>query len=161
MGQIEHRLTQLGLQLPQPAAPPPGFKMSFSWVRLSGNRAYLSGHGALAVDGRPIGPFGKVPAEVSMEEAQQSARGALVSMLASLKRALGDLDRVTAWLMVYGMVNADVGYPETTNVGNGFSDLVLELYGEDAGHHARMAVGMAALPLNYCFLAGAEVEVAS
>lgn len=161
MGQIEHRLTQLGLQLPQAAEPPPGFKLSFSWVRLSGNRAYVSGHGALAADGKPIGPFGKVPTEVSMEEAQQSARGAVVSMLASLKRALGDLDRVTAWLMVYGMVNADVGYPETTNVGNGFSDLILELYGADAGHHARMAVGMAALPLNYCFLAGAEVEVAS
>jgi hypothetical protein len=82
-------------------------------------------------------------------------------MLGSLKRALGDLDRVTAWLMAYGMVNADPGYPETTNVANGFSDLILELYGEDAGHHARMAVGMATLPLNYCFLVGAEVEVAS
>jgi hypothetical protein len=81
-------------------------------------------------------------------------------MLGSLKRALADLDRVTAWLMAYGMVNADPGYPETTNVANGFSDLILELYG-DAGHHARMAVGMATLPLNYCFLVGAEVEVAS
>lgn len=161
MGQIEHRLTQRGLQLPQAAVQPPGFKFSFSWVRLSGNRAYVSGHGALAADGKPIGPFGKVPTEVSLDEAQESARGAVVSMLASLKRALGDLDRVTAWLMVYGMVNADVGYPETTNVANGFSDLILELYGADAGHHARMAVGMAALPLNYCFLAGAEVEVAS
>jgi hypothetical protein len=73
----------------------------------------------------------------------------------------GDLDRVTAWLMVYAMVNADPGYPETTNVANGFSDLILELYGEEAGSHARMAVGMAALPLNYCFLAGAEVEIAA
>lgn len=86
MSQIEQRLTQLGLELPQPAKPPPGFKLSFSWVRVSGNRAYLSGHGALAVDGRPFGPFGKVPTEVSMDEAQQSARGAVVSMLASLKR---------------------------------------------------------------------------
>jgi hypothetical protein len=121
----------------------------------------LSGHGALAADGTPIGPFGKVPSEVPMEQARESARGAAVAMLGSLKRALGDLDRVTAWLMAYGMVNADPGYPETTNVANGFSDLILELYGEDAGHHARMAVGMATLPLNYCFLVGAEVEVAS
>ncbi len=96
-----------------------------------------------------------------MGEAQESARGAALSMPASLSRALSDLDRVAAWLRVYGMVNADVGYPETTNVANGFSDLIPELYGEVAGHHARMAVGMAALPLNYCFLARTDVEVAS
>src|SRR5712692_5077353 len=88
-------------------------------------------------------------ATCQMDNAQQSARGAGVAMLGSLKRAIRDLDRVVAWLMVYGMVNADLGYPETTNVVNGFSDLILELYGEDAGHHARMAVGMATLPLNY------------
>jgi len=161
MGEIEQRLARLGLQLPPPPEPPPGFRFSFPWVRLSGNRAFLSGHGALAADGTPIGPFGKVPSEVPIEQAQESARGAAVAMLGSLKRALGDLDRVTAWLMAYGVVNADPGYPETTNVANGFSDLILELYGEDAGHHARMASGMATLPLNYCFLVGAEVEVAS
>lgn len=160
MGKIEQRLAQMGFELPEPTEPPPGFKFSFSWVRLSGNRAYVSGHGALAADGKPAGPFGKVPGEVSMDAAQEAARGSAVSMLASLRRALGDLDRVTAWLMVYGMVNAEPGYPETTNVANGFSDLILELYG-DAGHHARMAVGMAALPLDYCFLAGAEVEIAA
>ncbi|HEX2064309.1 MAG TPA: RidA family protein [Acidimicrobiales bacterium] len=160
MGRIEQRLAQMGLQLPEPTEPPPGFKFSFSWVRLAGNRAYLSGHGALTPDGKPAGPFGKVPGEVSMDEAQEGARGAAVSMLGSLRGALGDLDRVTAWLMVYGMVNAEPGYPETTNVANGFSDLILDLYG-DAGHHARMAVGMAALPLSYCFLAAAEVEIAA
>jgi hypothetical protein len=161
MGEIEQRLAWLGLQLPPAPEAPPGFRFSFSWCRLSGNRALLSGHGALAADGTPIGPFGKVPSEVPMEEAQQSARGAAVAMLGSLKRALGDLDRITAWLIAYGMVNADPGYPETTNVANGFSDLILELYGHDTGHHARMAVGMTTLPLNYCFLVGAEVEVLS
>ncbi len=161
MGKVEERLAALGLQLPEAPTPPPGFRFSFSWVRLSGNRAFLSGHGALAPDGRPIGPFGRVPSEVSLEDAQASARGAGVAMLASLKRALGELDRVTAWLMAYGMVNADPGYPQTTNVANGFSDLILELYGEDIGHHARIAVGMTTLPLNYSFLVGAEVEFAS
>lgn len=160
MGQVEQRLADLGLHLPPPPAAPPGFKFSFSWARVSGTRAFLSGHGALASDGRPIGPFGKVPSEVPMEEARQSARGAAVAMLGSLKRAVGDLDRVLAWLMVFGMVNADPGYPETTNVINGFSDLILEVYGSDVGHHARMAVGMATLPLNYCVVVGAEVELA-
>ncbi len=63
-----------------------------------------------------------MPSEVSLEEAQEAARDTALSMLASLKRELGDLDRVTAWLMVYGMVNADPGYPQTTNAINGFSD---------------------------------------
>jgi hypothetical protein len=161
MHKIDQRLAELGLQLPQPVEPPPGFKFSFSWVRVAGSRAFLSPHGALTHDGTPLGPFGKVPSEVSAEEANHSARGAAVAMLSSLQRAVGDLDRVAAWLMVYAMVNADPGYPETTNVANGFSDLILDLYGPDAGHHARMAVGMAALPLNYCFLVGAEIELAA
>ncbi len=62
--------------------------------------------------------------------------------------------------MVYGMVNADPGYPQTTNVINGFSDLILDLYGPDAGQHARIAVGMAALPLNLAVTIAAEVEIA-
>jgi YjgF/chorismate_mutase-like, putative endoribonuclease len=156
---IEQRLTELGLQLPPATAVPPGFKFSFAWVRLAGGRAFVSGHAALASDGKPIGPFGKVPSEVSMEAAQQSARATALAVLGSLQRALGDLDRVAAWLMVYGMVNADPGYPQTTNVINGFSDLILELYGPEAGEHARMAVGMATLPLNACVTVAAEVAI--
>jgi hypothetical protein len=156
---IEQRLADLGLQLPEAAAAPPGFKFSFAWVRLADSRAFVSGHGALAADGTPIGPFGKVPSEVSLEAAQRSARDTALAMLGSLQRALGDLDRVTAWLMVYGMVNADPSYPQTTNVINGFSDLILELYGQEAGEHARMAVGMTALPLNACVTIAAEVGI--
>jgi hypothetical protein len=156
---IEQRLADLGLQLPEAATAPPGFKFSFAWVRLADSRAFVSGHAALAPDGTPIGPFGKVPSEVSLEAAQRSARAAALAILGSLQRALGDLDRVTAWLMVYGMVNADPGYPQTTNVINGFSDLILELYGREAGEHARMAVGMAALPLNACVTIAAEVAI--
>jgi YjgF/chorismate_mutase-like, putative endoribonuclease len=99
---------------------------------------------------------------VSLEEAQEAARNTALSMLGSLlKRELGDLDRVTAWLMVYGMVHADPGYPQTTNAINGFSDLILELYGPEVGHHARIAVGMATLPLNSAVTITVEVEFAS
>jgi hypothetical protein len=156
---IEKRLVELGLQLPPAPVAPPGFTFSFAWVRVAGTRAFVSGHGALAHDGTPCGPFGKVPSEVSVEAARQSARATGLSILGSLKRALGDLDRVSAWLMVYGMVNADPGFPQTTNVINGFSDLILELYGPQTGEHARMAVGMAALPLNICVTIAAEVEI--
>lgn len=79
-------------------------------------------------------------------------------MLGSLQRELGDLDRVTAWLMVYGMVNAEPGYAQTTNAINGFSELILELYGPQIGQHARVAVGIVALPLNNAVTIAAEVE---
>jgi hypothetical protein len=66
---------------------------------------------------------------------------------------------VTAWLMVQGMVNAEPGYGQTTNVIDGFSDLIVDLYGEEAGQHARTAIGVAALPLNLSVVIAAEVEV--
>jgi hypothetical protein len=101
---IEERLADLGLQLPAPAHTPPNLKLPFAWVRVSGSRAFLSGHAALSTEGKPVGPFGKVPSEVTLQEPQESARRAGLAMLGTLKRALGDLDRVTAWLMVYGAV---------------------------------------------------------
>ena len=72
-----------------------------------------------------------------------------------------DLDRVTAWLMVYGLVNADPDFTLTTNVINGFSDLILELYGPEAGRHARMAPGLATLPLGVPVTIAAEVAISS
>ena len=125
-----------------------------------GGKAYVSGHSAQAPDGSFSGPFGKVPIEVSLEAAQQAAAKTALSILGSLKRTLGDLDRVTAWLMVYGMVNADPGYSQTTHAINGFSDLIVDLYGPEVGAHARVAVGMAALPLDNAVVIAAEVAVA-
>ena len=157
---VETRLQELGLILPQAPQLPPGTPISFAWTRVRGNRVYLSGQGPLDERGAPRGPFGKVPSEVSLEEAQEAARGAALSLLAALKRELGDLDRVTAWLMVNGAVNADPGYPRTTLVINAFSDLILDLYGPDVGMHARTAFGVAALPLNLPVVVSAEVEFA-
>jgi enamine deaminase RidA (YjgF/YER057c/UK114 family) len=156
---VEKRLEELGLVLPAETKLPAGVGISFAWVRVRGNRAFVSGHGALAEDGSPAGPFGKVPGDVSLEAAQQSARLAGLAILASLKRTLADLDRVVAWLMVNGMVNADPGYPQTTTVMNGFSDLILDLYGSDAGQHARTAIGAATVPLNLPLVISAEVEI--
>ena len=87
--QVESKLQDLGLVLPGAPQVPPGFKFSFSWTRVRDNRIYLSGHGAQAPDGSFAGPFGKVPSEVSLEEAQEAARNTALSMLASIKRELG------------------------------------------------------------------------
>src|SRR5882757_2183292 len=97
---IEQRLHQLGLVLPQPTQTPPGVEIPFAWVRLHADRAYLSGHGPLNPDGSPAAPFGHVGAEVSAEQGYTAARLAALSMLSSLGRAIGDLDRIAAWLVV-------------------------------------------------------------
>lgn len=156
---IEQRLASLGLELPAAAVPPPGFAFSFEWVRVVGSRVLVSGHSPQAIDGRLVGPFGKVPSEVSIDEATAAARATVLSVLGSVRRAIGDLDRIAAWVSVTGMVNADAGYGQTTNAINGFSDLVLEIFGPEVGAHARTAVGYAALPLNNAVVIGAELEL--
>jgi enamine deaminase RidA (YjgF/YER057c/UK114 family) len=159
-GTIETRLADLGLALPASPKLPPGVTISFEWVLVRGTRAFVSGHGPLAPDGTPAGPFGTVPSDVSLDAAQESARLTALSVLAGLKRAIGDLDRIAAWGMVNGFVNAEPGYAQTTLVLNPFSDLILELFGPDIGAHARTAIGVAAVPLDLPLVVSAEVELA-
>ena len=96
---------------------------------------------------------------MSPEQGYEAARLTALAILASLKRELGDLDRVTAWLKVFGIVNAAPGFAEQPNVINGFSDLILGVYGPEAGDHARSAVGRAELPLGLPEEIEAEVEI--
>jgi enamine deaminase RidA (YjgF/YER057c/UK114 family) len=155
---IEAKLEDLGLVLPEPMQVPPTLRMPFSWVRVRGNRAYISGHIPLNADGSIAQPLGKVGVEVSAEEGYQSARLVALAHLASLKRALGDLDRISAWLRVFAMVNVAPGFDQTPLVTNGYSDLILELYGPEVGAHARSSIGMM-LPLNAPVNCEAEVEI--
>jgi enamine deaminase RidA (YjgF/YER057c/UK114 family) len=156
---VKARLAELGLVLPAPTQPPPGVRLPFATVRVRGTRAFIAGHGPLNPDGTLAGPFGKVPTDVTPEQAYASARLVCLAMLASLERALGDLDRVTAWLRVFGMVNSTPDFNAQPAVINGCSDLLLDLYGPEAGQHARSAVGLAALPFNIPVEIEAEVEI--
>ena len=157
--QIETKLEALGLRLPEEFTPPAGVQLPFSWVRVRGNRAYISGHAPQNPDGSIARPLGKVGAEVSIEDAYQAARLIALAMLGSLKRELGDLERVTAWLRVHGMVNSAPGFTRQPAVINGFSDLIIQLYGNEAGQHARSAVSMADLPFGIPVEIEAEVEI--
>lgn len=157
---IEARLQELGLVLPEPTQVPADVRLPFASVRIRGNRAYVAGHGPQNPDGSLAGPFGKVPTLVTPEQANAAARLTCLSMLGSLKRTLGDLDRITAWLRVFGMVNSTPDFGRQPTVINGFSDLLLELYGPDAGQHARCAIGVAALPFDIPVEIEAEVEIA-
>jgi hypothetical protein len=155
---FESRLQELGLVLPDPPMMPAGVATAFSWVRLVGDRVLASGHGPQNLDGSPAGPFGKVPSEVSIEQAVDSARLAALSVLASVRGAVGDLDLITAWVSVTGFVQAEPGYARTTAVLNGFSELVLAVFGHEVGDHARTAIGVTALPLNLPVVVAAELQ---
>jgi enamine deaminase RidA (YjgF/YER057c/UK114 family) len=156
---IEERLATLGLQLPAPIQLPQGVTLSFPWVRVHGDRAFVSGHGPLAMDGSIAHPLGKVGRDLTLEQGYQAARLTGLAMLASLKGALGDLDRITAWLRVFGMVNTAEGFDHYPMVINGFSDLIMEVFGADRGRHARSAVGLAGLPFNLPVEIEAEVAI--
>jgi len=156
---IEERLSALGLILPPAVVPPPGAKLPFQFVRIVGSRAVISGHGAQNPDGSLAGPFGKVGRDLTVDEAYVCARLTALSILGSLKRAIGDLDRIAAWVKILGMVNSAPGFNKQPSVINGFSDLINELYGPVVGAHARSAVGLAELPFDIPVEIEGEVEL--
>jgi enamine deaminase RidA (YjgF/YER057c/UK114 family) len=157
VGRIADRLAELGLSLPAPFAAPPGIEFRFDLVRVSGDHAYISGHGPL--DGSDVLVRGKVGGDVTPEQGYEAARLTALSVFTSLERGLGDLDRVTRWVKLLGLVNCAPGFNAMPGVVNGFSDLVLELWG-DAGRHARSAIGVAELPFDIPVEVEGVVEIA-
>jgi len=158
---IDERVRELGLVLPEPFRSPTGAAYPFSWVRMRGNRAYVSGHLPLEPNGTLAEPRGKVGESLSIEQGAAAARLVGLAMLGSLGRELGELERITAWLRVLGMVNVS---PRTTQVAaviNGFSELILDVFGKERGAHSRSAVGMAELPFAVPVEVEAEVEISS
>lgn len=151
----EARLAEMGVELPVPTEMRTG---SFDRVVQTGNLVFTSGHGACGEwegTGR-----GKVPSAVTVEEAQATARQVGICLLGSLKAHLGDLSRVRRIVKVLGMVNSEPDFTGQSQVMNGFSFFMQEVFGE-AGHHARSAVGMAALPVDLTVEIEMVVEVAN
>ena len=146
---VEARLAEMGIELPVPES---NRTRSFDRVVQTGNLIFTSGHGAC---GNPDVPGrGKVPSAVSVEEAQLAARQTIICILGSLKGYLGDLDRITRVVKVLGMVNSEPDFTGQSQVMNGASFFLQEVFGE-RGHHARSAVGMASLPVNFTV----EIEI--
>lgn len=159
MGRVDDRLHELGLVLPPEIKIPEGVVVPFAFVNLRGDRALVSGHGPQAPDGSIAPPFGQVGAEVSVDEAVEAARLTGLSILGSLQRTLGTLDRISGWLRVFGMVNSAPGFDRQPTVINGFSDLIIDVFGPEVGRHSRSAVGMAALPFGMPVEIEAEVGI--
>jgi len=137
----EARIKELGLTLPQPPKPLGNYVPG---VRV-GNLLFLSGHGPLRVDGAPTAR-GKVGRDLSIEDGYKVAREVGINLLGSTRMLLGSLDKVKRVVKVLGMVNSAEGFGDQPKVINGFSDLMVEVFGE-SGRHARSAVGMAELPM--------------
>ena len=138
----EQRLLQLGIKLP---APPSPVAVYVPAVR-AGEMLYASGHGPLREDGTPI--VGKVGGELTLDEGYEAARRVGISMLSTVRNTLGSLDRVARLVKVLGMVNCTPEFTQQPQVINGFSELMVEVFGQQAGKGARSAVGMASLPGN-------------
>ena len=149
---IEKRLSELNIVLPQASAPIANYVNA---VR-TGNLIYLSGKGPTKPDGKLI--KGKVGADLTIEEGKAAARITGLNLLAALKAEIGDLDKVKRIVKVLGMVNCPADFGQQPQVINGFSDLMVEVFG-DKGKHARSAVGMGSLPDNIAVEIEMIVEV--
>ena len=138
---IGQKLKDLGLSLPAPLEPPGNFEL----VTLHGGLAYIAGHGPF--DGATLLMAGRVGDDLTLEQGYEAARLTALSILATLQRELGDLDRVTRWIRAVGYVHCAAGFGQNAAVTNGFSDLIVALWG-DAGRHARSSPGQGPSPLN-------------
>lgn len=153
---IDDKFHDLGLTLP---APMKTANLPFDLTRIDGQILYLSGHVPTDANGTMAKPLGKVGAEVTPEEAYESARKVALGLFASIVEAVGSLDRVQAWLKLFGMVNVAPGFNAIPPVINGASDLILEVFGPDVGAHTRSAVGMAELPFGVPVEIEAQVKI--
>jgi enamine deaminase RidA (YjgF/YER057c/UK114 family) len=138
---VYERLKELKITLNKPGTP----VANYVKARTSGNLVFLSGHGPRQPDGGFM--QGKVGRELTLEEGYTAARLIGLELLSSLEQEIGDLNRVKRFVKVLGMVNVDPSFTDMPKVINGFSDLMVDLFGE-RGKHARSAVGMASLPAN-------------
>jgi len=137
----EARIKERNITLPAPPSPMANYVGA---VRV-GNLLFCSGHGPIRSDGKPMAQ-GKLGRELSVEQGYQVAREVGLNLLATTRASLGSLDKVRRVVKVLGMVNSAEGFGDQPKVINGFSDLMVEVFG-DAGKHARSAVGMAELPM--------------
>ncbi len=144
MGQVETKLKELGVALPTPAAPVANY---VPFVR-TGNLVVVSGQVCYGPDGKLADRHkGKVGAEVTPEAGQEAARFCAINVLAQLKAAVGDLDKVVRCVRLGGFINVIPTYAAVPTVMNGASDLMVAVFG-DKGRHARTTIGVAELPMD-------------
>ena len=155
----DQKVKELGLVLPPPLQLPPGVAIPLVMVKVIDKRVIVSGHGPQNDDGSIAEPLGQVGGDVTLEEGVEAAKRVALTMMGTLQRELGSLDEIKSWVKVFGMVNSAPGFTGQTPVINGFSQTIIEVFGEEVGLAARSAVGMAGLPFNIPVEVEAELEL--
>jgi enamine deaminase RidA (YjgF/YER057c/UK114 family) len=139
----EVRIQELHLTLPPPPQPVAKYKTAV----LAGNMLHVSGHGPLKNDGKTL-LAGRVGSDLTLQQGKEAARLVGLAILSTVRQALGSLDKVKRLVRTFGMVNCTPDFKDQPQVINGFSELMAEVFGEDAGVGSRSAVGMGSLPSN-------------
>ncbi len=150
---VEERIKELGIELSTPHIPP---GLNIELAVQSGNLIYLSGNGPILPNGERM--VGKVGKDLTLEEGYEAARVTAINHLAVLKAKIGDLNKVVKIVKVLGLVNADHNFTEHPKVINGYTDVMIQVFGE-RGKHARSAIGMGSLPWNLACEVETIVEV--
>ena len=146
-GNYEQRLRELGIELPEPSKPVAVYVPAV----VTGNLLFTAGHIPRSADGELI--KGRIGDALTLEQGAEAARNVGLHILSTIRNTLGSLDRVVRLVKVTGMVNCTADFTQQSQVVNGFSELMIEVFGEQAGKAARSAVGMGSLPL------GVPVEI--
>ena len=156
---IEAKLEEMGLVLPAAASYKPSVEGPPVPVLVRGNMAYVSGCSARNPDGTSWWAKGSIPSEITPEQGHEAAKLTALTILSELKREIGDLDRISAWINVLGFVNCDPGFARTSYVISGFSDFIIDLFGPEIGTHARSTPGAASLAGNAAVIITATLEL--
>ena len=149
---FDQRLKDLNIVLAKPSPP----LASYVKTVRTGNLIFMAGHGPDKPDGSRV--TGRLGADLSIEQGQEAARSTGISLLSSLKAEIGDLNKVKRIVKVLGFVNSTPDFSDQSKVMNGFSDLMIEVFG-DKGKHARSAIGMPTLPANWATEVEMVVEI--
>ena len=155
----EQKLTDLGYKLPKPITVPKNLHLPFTFINIRDENVFISGHPRHSDDGIINGPYGKVGRDLTLDEANQAAKEIGLSVLSNLKKEIGELSRVKNWCRVFGMVNSTPEFDQQHLVINGFSDLIINVFGDNIGQHARSAIGVASLPMNFAIEIEAEIRI--
>ena len=155
----EQKLTDLGYKLPKPITVPKNLHLPFTFINIRDENVFISGHPRHSDDGVINGPYGKVGRDLTLDEANQAAKEIGLSVLSNLKKEIGELSRVKNWCRVFGMVNSTPEFDQQHLVINGFSDLIIDVFGDNIGQHARSAIGVASLQMNFAIEIEAEIRI--
>ena len=153
----EDRIAELGLSLPPATRLPDGLHLPFALINRRGTRLLFSGHPKTAPDGGIGGPYGMLGRDMDTEAGYAAARDIGLSVLANIKAEIGELSRIAGFMRVFGMVASTPDFTQQHLVVNGFSDLVIEVFGPDVGRHARSALGVTSLPMGFAIEIEGEV----